>query len=99
MKHIRTYHFLVGAICCLALSACDKYLDIVPDDGVATIEMAFNMRSQAIKYLSSCYQPMAEVTAGYLDYVGFTGGDEVFVKRSQIGNRSEEHTSELQSPQ
>ena len=87
MKHIRTYHFLVGAICCLALSACDKYLDIVPDDGVATIEMAFNMRSQAIKYLSSCYQPMAEVTAGYLDYVGFTGGDEVFVKRSQIGNK------------
>lgn len=36
------------------LSACKKYLDIVPDN-VATIENAFTMRKEAEKYLFTCY--------------------------------------------
>lgn len=27
---------------------CNKFLDVVPDDGLATIEMSFNLRSSAI---------------------------------------------------
>ena len=28
---------------------CDKFLNVVPDDGLATVEMAFNLRSSAIR--------------------------------------------------
>ncbi len=34
----------------IALSSCDSFLDIVPDD-IATIDNAFTMRAQAEKYL------------------------------------------------
>jgi len=36
------------------LTSCRKYLDVVPDN-VATIDNAFTMRSQAEKYLFTCY--------------------------------------------
>lgn len=42
------------------LSSCNKYLDVVPDDGVARIDMAFNLRSTAIRYLGTCYSFMPE---------------------------------------
>ena len=42
------------AILTLLSTSCNKYLDIAPDDGMATLEMVFNMRSTAIKYLYSC---------------------------------------------
>lgn len=38
----------------IALSSCDSFLDIVPDD-IATIDNAFTMRAQAEKYLFTCY--------------------------------------------
>lgn len=72
----------------LAFASCNKYLDIVPNDGIATLDMAFNMRSQAIKYLGSCYQYMSGITAGDPDYEGFCAGDEVFVQLTQIGNKN-----------
>ena len=39
------------------LCSCKKYLDVVPDN-VATIENAFAMRSEAEKYLYTCYSYM-----------------------------------------
>ena len=71
----------------LASVSCNKYLDIVPNDGVATLDMAFNMRSQAIKYLGSCYQYLRGTTAGDPDYEGFSAGDEIYVRQNQIGNK------------
>lgn len=53
--------FLSGAV------SCNKFLDVVPDDGLATIETAFNLRSSALGYLATCYS--------YLPNDGTTGGD------------------------
>ena len=45
---------LAATILLLGLSGCDKYLNVVPDDGIPTIDMSFNLRSTAIRYLSTC---------------------------------------------
>ncbi len=34
--------------------SCTDWLDVVPD-GIATIDMAFKSRTQAVKYLATCY--------------------------------------------
>ena len=57
-----TYRTILTILASLLLlsgvSSCNKYLDIVPDDGIATVDMSFNMRSTAIKWLYSCYSFM-----------------------------------------
>jgi hypothetical protein len=86
MKYtVRKYTAILAIL--LAAVSCNNYLDIVPNDGIATLDMAFNMRSQAIKYLGTCYQYLNGITAGDVDYEGFSAGDEIFVIQSQIGNR------------
>lgn len=40
-----------------ALCSCNNYLDIVPDN-IATIDNAFTMRSEAEKFLFTCYSYM-----------------------------------------
>jgi hypothetical protein len=59
-----------------AVSSCKKYLDVVPDN-VATIDNAFTMRSQAQKYLFTCfsYMPMEGDLA---DDPGILGADEIW---------------------
>ena len=37
------------------VNGCNSFLDVVPDDGLASIETAFNLRSTAIRYLATCY--------------------------------------------
>ena len=37
---------------------CNSFLDVVPDDGLPSIETAFNLRSSAIRYLATCYSFM-----------------------------------------
>jgi hypothetical protein len=56
-----------------ALNSCANYLDLVPDDRMATIEYAFAMRSEAKKYLYTCYSYMPHNTA---ESPEFLGGDE-----------------------
>lgn len=59
-----------------ALSSCKKYLDVVPDN-VPTLENAFTMRSQAQKYLFTCYSYMPK--EGDLgDDPGLLAGDEMW---------------------
>ncbi|KAA6336141.1 RagB/SusD family nutrient uptake outer membrane protein [termite gut metagenome] len=41
--------------CILTCSGCSDYLNVVPNDGIATLETAFSMRSEAKKYLYTCY--------------------------------------------
>lgn len=64
--------FLVGA------SSCKKpFLDVVPDN-VATIDNAFVSRTEAEKYLFTCYSYLpTNVDPTY--NVGLSAGDEVFV--------------------
>jgi hypothetical protein len=68
---MRNKYIIISAIA-VSLSlpgavSCNKFLDVVPDDGLATIEKTFNLRSSAISYLATCYS--------YLPKDGITGGD------------------------
>lgn len=71
LKLILVAGFLFGA------SACQKYLDIVPDN-IATIDYAFRMRSTAEKYLFTCYSFMPRSGNMYAD-PGLFGGDELWL--------------------
>jgi hypothetical protein len=52
-------------------------LDIVPDDGIATLESAFALRSEAKKYLYTCYWYMPQ-DGTLSDNPALMGGDEVW---------------------
>lgn len=56
--------------------SCNKFLDIVPNDGIATLETAFNLRSNAIKYLATCYS--------YMPNDGTPGGDPAVLGGDEI---------------
>ena len=43
---------LLAAASMYGVNGCNKFLDVVPDDGLASIETAFNLRSTAIRYLA-----------------------------------------------
>ncbi|WP_240186759.1 RagB/SusD family nutrient uptake outer membrane protein [Pedobacter namyangjuensis] len=60
-----------------SLSACKKYLDIVPDN-VATIDNAFTMRTEAEKYLFTCYSFLPKDGDPFFN-VGMLSGDELWV--------------------
>lgn len=55
-KHITTFLTLsVSASLVFGTVSCNKFLDVVPDDGLPSIETAFSLRSYAIRYLATCY--------------------------------------------
>lgn len=58
------------------LSACNKYLNIVPDN-VATIDYAFRLRNTAEKFLFTCYSYMPDQSS--FNNPAFFGGDELWV--------------------
>jgi hypothetical protein len=67
----------------MACTACNSYLDIVPDDGMPSLETAFALRSTAIRYLYTCYgfMPME----GDLDNdFGMMTGDELWSMYDRI---------------
>lgn len=66
---------LVGSA--IGTVSCNNYLDIVPDDGIATVDMSFNMRSTAIKWLYSCYDFMPSDGNADSDPT-LLGGDELW---------------------
>lgn len=59
------------------LSSCSKFLDIVPDN-VAVIENAFKLRTEAEKYLFTCYSYLPENGDGWFN-VGMMAGDEIWL--------------------
>ncbi|MBC7424253.1 MAG: RagB/SusD family nutrient uptake outer membrane protein, partial [Ferruginibacter sp.] len=59
-----------------AISGCKKYLDVIPDN-IATIDNAFTMRSQAEKFLFTCYSYMPK-NADLGDDPALVGGDELW---------------------
>ena len=59
-RNIMKKNILIGVFALIILcvvSSCKKYLDVVPDN-IATIDNAFAMRSQAEKFLFTCYSYM-----------------------------------------
>lgn len=74
IKHIK---LAILTLCATMTISCEKYLDIVPDDGLATLESAFSMRSTAIRYLYTCYGFLT--SEGHLDGDhGYMSGDELW---------------------
>jgi len=59
----------------ISFTACGDWLDVVPD-GIATMDMAFNSRTQAYKYLSTCYSHMPKNGNQGLD-PGLLASDEM----------------------
>lgn len=55
---------------------CKKYLDVVPDN-IATLENAFTMRTEAEKYLYTCYSYMPR-DGSLVDDPAMLGGDEMW---------------------
>ena len=81
---MKKYKTLV-VIVLVSLTACSDWLDVVPD-GVATLEMAFNSRAQALKYLSTCYSYMPK--NGGAEDPATLGGDDIWTRRTtHFGNR------------
>ena len=76
MKKIYTA-FMIGLTALLSGVSCNKFLDVVPNDGLATIDMAFNLRSTAIRYLGTCYAYMPNDGVPVSDY-GMLTGDEMW---------------------
>lgn len=67
---------LYTALFLAVLSSCKKFLDVVPDN-VATIDNAFTLRSQAKKFLYTCYSFLPK--NGQLgDDPAMVGGDELW---------------------
>ena len=67
----------VAAVVFSTAVSCNKYLDVVPDDGVARIDMAFNLRSSAIRYLGTCYSYMP-VDGNVIHDSAMLTGDELW---------------------
>lgn len=85
LKNIKFKIALIAATTLISIS-CNKYLNIVPNDGLATLESAFSLRSTAIRYLYTCYGFMT--SEGNLDGDnGFMSGDELWsiVDRRESG--------------
>jgi hypothetical protein len=77
---------MIVAAGCLLLSACADFLDVVPDN-VATLDIVFNNRNSAERYLFSCYSFVPDygsivanpgMAAGHETWHYTLGGDRWF---------------------
>lgn len=59
----------------LGLAACNKFLDVVPDDGLPSIETSFNLRASALRYLGTCYSYMTNEGDPASDQAMLTGDE------------------------
>jgi len=75
MKRLK---FIILAVI-MGLTACSDWLDVVPD-GIPTLEMAFNSRVQALKYLATCYSYMP-LNGGSGDPTTL-GGDDIWTRNT-----------------
>lgn len=58
------------------LSGCSDFLDVAPDN-IATIDMAFNNKTNAEKYLATCYSRIP-LYGAQRDNPGLTAGNDVW---------------------
>lgn len=77
--------FILVLFVSVTLSSCKKYLDIIPDN-VPTIDHAFAMRSEAEKYLYTCYSYMP-TDGGMASDPAMLGGDELWTNDLPLSYR------------
>ncbi|MDR2562612.1 MAG: RagB/SusD family nutrient uptake outer membrane protein [Prevotellaceae bacterium] len=62
---------------CLFFTACSDYLDVVPDDDVATLDKVFDNRNSAERYLTTCYW-YVPMYGSQTDNPGMAAGNDVW---------------------
>ncbi|MFD2744228.1 MULTISPECIES: RagB/SusD family nutrient uptake outer membrane protein [Sphingobacterium] len=67
---------IISLLSLLVMTACQDYLDIVPDN-VATIDNAFTNRNEAEKFLFTCYSYLPQESYVY-ENPALLGGDELW---------------------
>ncbi len=72
---------LLLSILVLTAPSCENYLDIVPDN-VATLDNAFTLRSEAEKFLFTCYSYLPK-DGDPRNNIAFLSGDELWIPSSQ----------------
>lgn len=72
MKRLIAYLFIAF----LPVTSCDSWLDVVPEEDIATIDSEFETYDQAYKWLKSAYVYMQDLYERYYD-VAYTGSDEL----------------------
>ena len=85
-RRIMKKNILIGVFALIILSvvsSCKKFLDVVPDN-IATIDNAFTMRSQAEKFLFTCYSYMPKDGLINQD-PAMMGGDEIWSQDDYAG--------------
>lgn len=76
MKRMKKYWMIkISMLLIIVFCGCNEYLDVVPE-GVATIDMAFNQRDEALKYLYTCYSYMPK-HGNLAQDPAILGGDEL----------------------
>ncbi len=58
------------------MTACDNWLDIVPEEDMTTLETEFETRESAEDWLRSCYLFLQNSVASIRGYEGYLGADE-----------------------
>ncbi len=76
MKLYNTKRVAMLALLTIFLTSCNRYLDIIPDN-VPTLDHAFAMRSEAEKYLYTCYSYMP-TDGGMASDPAMLAGDEIW---------------------
>lgn len=77
---VKRHIMVLGVILVVAGTSCNKYLDIVPDN-IAVIDNAFTMRTEAEKYLFTCYSFLPR-NGDPVYNIGLLGGDEIWLPRN-----------------
>ncbi len=81
VKNIKTTGSKIAWMFCLVMvlaffTGCKKFIDVVPDN-VATIDNAFSIRTEAEKYLFTCYSYLPD-EGDFGANPAFGGGDEIW---------------------
>ncbi|MDR2472711.1 MAG: RagB/SusD family nutrient uptake outer membrane protein [Tannerella sp.] len=87
---MKTIHKIIMLITAMTATVACDYLDIVPDN-VATIDYAFRNRTEAEKYLYTCYSYRPQIGDLFND-PAMTGGDETW-QYYPVGNIFPTYTS------
>lgn len=69
--------FLIGILPFFLLTACDKWLDIVPEEDMTTIDTDFETRDEAENWLLSCHMFLQKTIPGFEYNEAFVGSDEL----------------------
>ena len=70
------------------LSGCDKFLDVVPEEDMTTLNSIFETRDQAAEWLQSCYVFLQESVPSFMVNEAFLGADEFVVGDYQRNSSS-----------